>query len=471
MFRLVTVVLLLAVVQSADFTPRPWDGYRGIWYMNQPTGDAHRYKYSGGFATYPQWHLPMAVYAAAAHKTFFVLGGSNGNVSERQDALVHLVGYFDHRTREVSRPVRLLNKQTEDAHDNPVLSIDREGHLWVFSAAHGRSRPAYIHRSARPYDIADWELVSTTNFSYPQPWYLRVHDAFLFLHTLYRGNQRSLYTSRSTDGRRWTEPELLAHIDMGDYQISWPHQGRVATVFDMHPSQGRAGTGLNYRSNIYYLETADAGRTWTTADHTRVPLPVTATASPARILDSLSADRNVYLKDLAFDLDGRPVVLYLTSRGFMPGPASGPFTWSTARWTGAAWQHRPFTESDHNYDHGSLYLEPDGTWRVIAPTDAGPQPWGTGGDMVMWTSTDQGATWTRARTLTGGSARNHSYARKPLDAHPDFYTIWADGNPLEPSPSRIYFATRDGDVFVLPERMTGATARPARVGTVPSRGR
>lgn len=120
-------------------------------------------------------------------------------------------------------------------------------------------------------------------------------------------------------------------------------------------------------------------------------------------------------------------------------------------------------ESDHNYDHGSLYVEEDGLWRVIAPTDPGPQPWGTGGEMVMWTSRDQGASWTRARTLTSGSARNHSYARRPLHAHPDFYAIWADGNPLEPSASRIYFATRDGDVFVLPERMDAGMARPAAV--------
>ena len=377
---------------------------------------------------------------------------------------MHLVGYYDHRTHRVSRPVRLLNKQTEDAHDNAVLSIDRHGHLWVFSAAHGRSRPAYIHRSTKPYDIETWELVATTNFSYPQPWYLRAHDGFLFLHTLYRANQRSLYTSRSDDGRRWTDPELLAHIDMGDYQISWPHGERVATVFDMHPSRGRAGTGLNYRSNIYYLETPDAGRTWTTVQGARVPLPVTTIDNPARVLDSLSADRSVYLKDLAFDADGRPVVLYLTSRGFMPGPGSGPYTWLTARWTGEAWEHRALSESDHNYDHGSLYVEAGGTWRVIAPTDPGPQPWGTGGEMVMWTSTSQGATWMRTKTLTAASARNHSYARKPLDAHPDFYAIWADGNPLEPSASRIYFATREGDVFALPERMDGATASPERVG-------
>lgn len=29
------------------------DGYRGIWYANQPSGDEYKFKYSGGFATYP----------------------------------------------------------------------------------------------------------------------------------------------------------------------------------------------------------------------------------------------------------------------------------------------------------------------------------------------------------------------------------------------------------------------------------
>lgn len=454
---------LVLLLLFAGLTPQPWDGYRGIWYMNQPTGDEHRYKYSGGFATYPQWHLPIAVYAEKAQKTFFVLGGSNGRISERNDELVHLVGYFDHRTGEVARPVRLLNKRTEDAHDNPVLSIDAAGHLWVFSAAHGTSRPAYLHRSLKPYDIAAWEMIRNDNFSYPQPWFLPERGEFLFLHTLYRQGQRSLYTSRSRDGRAWSEPELLAHIDMGDYQISWPRGDRVATVFDVHPSQGRAGKGLNYRSNIYYLETADAGRTWRNVRGARVNPPLTEIRNPALVLDSLSQDRNVYLKDLDFDAAGRPVILYLTSKGYQPGPASGPFEWHTAQWTGRGWRHRKMGESDHNYDHGALYVEADGAWRVIAPTDPGPRPWGTGGEMVMWLSRDQGARWTRVKSLTARSTRNHSYARKPLNAHPDFYALWADGDPLRASKSVIYFATRAGEVYALPERMTGAAAKPERI--------
>ena len=451
---------LLASAAALLALSAPEPGYRGIWYMNEKVGGEYVYKYSGGFATYPQWHAPMAVHAPSVNRTFFVLGGSAGQISESGDRLIHVVGAFDHATGRVSRPIRLLDKQTDDAHDNPVLSIDGDGYLWVFSAAHGTTRPAYIHRSSRPYDIAAWELVETTNFSYPQPWYLHGRREFVFLHTRYRQGQRSLFVSRSPDGRAWSTPEMLAHIQMGDYQISWPHGDRVGTAFDMHPSSGRAGRGLNYRSNIYYLETPDAGRTWRTITGRSVTLPVTDVAHESRVLDSLAIDRSVYLKDLAYDGEGRPVILYLTSRGYRPGPESGPFAWATARWTGETWEHRSFVESDHNYDHGSLTIEADGHWRIVAPTDPGPQPFGAGGEMVLWVSRDQGTTWQRARTLTHGSTRNHGYARKPLGAVPGFYMLWADGDARRPSPSSIHFATRDGDVFTLPERVTSAWARP-----------
>ena len=447
-----------------DLTPRVADGYRGIWYMNQALKNEYVYKYSGGFATYPQQHVPIAIYAPAVRKTFFVFGGSAGNISEKNDELQHLVSYYDHVTGTVPRPVRLLQKRTEDAHDNPTLSIDAEGHLFVFSSAHGTSRPSYIHRSKKPYDISEWELVEKTNFSYTQPWYLPQSRRFLFLHTLYKNGQRTLNWKSSTDGRTWTASSLIAHMELGSYQVS-QRQGdtdRVVTAFDLHPNHGRPGTGLNYRTNIYYLETRDGGATWKTIDGKPVTLPLTKAENPALVRDYRAEDLNVYLKDIAFTAEGHPVILFLTSKGFDPGPKSAPFQWLTARWTGREWDYRKLTTSDHNYDHGSLYIETDGTWRVIAPTAPGPQPWGTGGDMEMWVSRDQGAKWEK-KTLTHDSRYNHTYARKPVNAQPDFYALWADGSPLQPTPSSLYFATKDGDVFRLPAHMTGATAKPERV--------
>src|SRR5437867_9242650 len=101
-----------------------------------------------------------------------------------------------------------------------------------------------------------------------------------------------------------------------------------------------------------------------------------------------------------------------------------------------------FARTLNNYDHGSLYVEEDGTWRIIAPTEPGPQPGNPGGEMVMWTSKERGKKWSRVSQLTHGSARNHTYARRPLNAHPDFYALWVDGNPRQPSESYMYFTNQ-----------------------------
>jgi len=49
-----------------------------------------------------------------------------------------MVSYYDHATGMVPKPTLLLDKQTDDAHDNPVISLDDEGYVWIFSTAHGR---------------------------------------------------------------------------------------------------------------------------------------------------------------------------------------------------------------------------------------------------------------------------------------------------------------------------------------------
>lgn len=445
---------------------QPDDGYRGIWYYNQPTRDEFRYKYSGGFATYPQQHAPIAIYCKAVEKTFFVYGGTTARAADDKQELLHMVSFYDHRTGRVPRPRILLNKRTEDAHDNPTLQVDDRGYLWIFSSAHGTGRPSYIHRSAQPWSIDEFNRVLVTNFSYTQPWYVP-DQGFLFLHTRYGGGKargikaaRCLFWMTSPDGTQWSEPEMLAGIELGDYQVSWRNAQRVATAFDFHP----VPTGLNTRANVYYLETADLGRTWRTVRGEPIKLPLTETNNPALAYDSRTDGRLVYLKDLNFDRQGRPVLLFLTSKGFEPGPANGPREWQTLRWTGSDWIRRPFTTSGNNYDHGSLYLEPDGTWRVIAPTETGPQPYNPGGEMVMWTSTDEGQSWTRSKQLTHNSPRNHTYARRPVDAHPDFYALWADGHGRQPSVSCLYFTNQRGDrVWRLPPTMPGDFAAPTPV--------
>jgi hypothetical protein len=158
------------------------------------------------------------------------------------------------------------------------------------------------------------------------------------------------------------------------------------------------------------------------------------------------------------------VILFLTAKSFDPGPQDVPRQWKTARWTGSAWEILDFTTSDHNYDYGAIYIEPDGLWRVIATTEPGPQPYMTGGDIVMWTSADQGHTWKKVKQLTHATRFNHTYPRKPVNARPDFYSLWADGDTTKPSESSLYFTDKEGTaVWKLPSMMTTDFAKPERM--------
>lgn len=432
------------------------DGYRGIWYSNQRQGDEYVYKYSGGMGTYCAKHRPLAIYAPEVDKTFFCYGGTE----EGARTLYHMVSYYDHKTGLVPRPTVLLDKETTDAHDNPVISIDDDGYLWIFSSSHGTSRPSYLSVSSRPYDISSFEHVLTTNYSYTQPFHLKGRG-FVFPHTVYVGGKRAIFFASSLDGRKWTEPRMLSLIEQGHYQICEPYNNKkIASAFNYHPE----GRGLNWRTNLYYMESDDLGVTWKTIDGRKLEIPLNSRDNAALVHDYESKNRNVYLKDLTFDKAGNPIILFVTSGGWRSGPVNDPRIWTTARWTGDGWDIQGSIRSDNNYDMGSLYVEGDGAWRLIAPTETGPQPYNPGGEVAMWTSNDQGHSWKKIKQLTSGSLFNHTYVRRPVNAHPDFYAFWADGNGRQPSESRLYFTNKSGDhVWRLPEKMNGEFAKPEQV--------
>jgi len=457
-------------------------GYRGIWYMNQPLQNEYRFKYSGGLGTYCAKHKPFAVYCEKVNKTFFCYGGTSEDSylkhdlttgADRKDlsgTLLHMVSYYDHATGKVPRPTILLDKQTKDAHDNPVIAVDDEGYLWIFSTSHGVSRPSYIHRSKEPCSIDEFEQVHATkiedgkevpmtNFSYMQAWHIRGRGFAAFFTRYNYPAARTACFATSPDGVRWSEWQRLAAIDQGHYQISTADSRKACTALNYHPK----GKGLNWRTNLYYIETADLGQTWRTAGREVVTLPLAMRDNNALVHDYEKEGLLVYLKDIRLDESGRPVILFITSRGYESGPEDGPRTWTTARWTGTAWDIRPITTSDNNYDMGSLYIETDGTWRIVAPTEPGPQAYNPGGEIAIWTSNNQGVTWRKARQITNNSPFNHTYVRHPVNAHDGFYAFWADGHGREPSASSLYFCTKAGDVFRLPSRMAEEFAQPEKV--------
>lgn len=447
------------------------NGYKGIWFelgQKSTYGD----KYSGGLGTYTVNHAPLAIYSPVVNKTFFTYGGTSGPLDRR---LLIMAAEYDHATHTVTKPTLVLDKTpVNDPHDNACISLDNDGFIWVFVSGRGTVRPGVTYRSAEPYSTDGFLRVSSTageNYTYPQVW----HDparGFIHMLTRYNGGQRELFYRTSPDGINWSAVTPFAQIQ-GHYQVSARNGNVVGTFFNRHP-----GGNVDERTDLYYMQTADFGQTWTNAAGTVLTLPLKTAANPARVKDYASLDRLMYGVDIAFDESGHPVLLYITSSNHQPGPAGEPRTMHTARWTGSEWVIRDFPPAatpvstvTHNYAAGSIWIS-GGTWKVIAPTGSQEalrtsypnRYWGAGGEVELWISTDQGLTWSKDRAVTENSPRNHDYIRKALNGTGRFVTFWGDGNPADFSESHLYFGNEEGTRFwELPYDMTTPTAKPVEV--------
>ena len=411
-FKSAQAVIVPETGPSVDGLSQTVDGYRGIWFTIGQSKSEYGDKYSGGLGTYTMKHIPMAVYSPEVDRTYFVYGGCPDT---GKAWLQCMVGCYDHRTGMLRKPRVVMDKGilgVSDPHDDPTVQIDKDGYIWVFVAGRANKRPGVRYRSSKPYDISSFEYVNESIMAYPQVMYDKDKGFFLFF-TRYDG-VRQLFWQTSQDGVEWTPYRKLASIKEGSesksghYQISNVFEGKLCTAFNRH-----INGSVDTRTNIYYLQSTDWGRTWTTADGTVVDVPVTDRHSVCELRDYQSQGRNCYIKDLNFDQAGNPVILYLTSDNHLTGPAGGVRQWHTLYWTGSGWEESLVTTSTHCYDSGSIWVE-NGQWTVIAPTDPGPQYWGTGGEMVRWTSVDEGKTWRKSLSLTSGSVSNQTYARRPL---------------------------------------------------------
>lgn len=435
------------------------DGYKPLWFTLGQESD-YGYKYSGGLGgTYTAKHNPVAIYAPEVDRTFFVFGGTTG---EKERHLLCMAGCYDHKTGMLSKPIVVFDKEkVNDPHDNAALSIDKQGYVWVFVSGRGRARMGHKYRSVKPYDISAFEHVQTREMTYPQPMYVEGSGFFHFF-TQYVG-VRQLFFETSPDGYTWSKISHLADIKgpgekhSGHYQISGHCGDRVVTFFSRH-----IDGNCDKRTNLYYLQTTDFGKTWTTADGKALAIPIRDADSPSRIVECESQGKNVYVKDVNFDEKGNPIALYVVSGGHRPGPQNGPREWYVSHWDGKAWKQHYITSSTHNYDMGSLWVE-GGLWRVIAPTGDGPFRWGAGGEVVAWESRNQGKKWKRAITYTKDSPRNHTYVRRPVNAKDPFYAMWTDGNPERITRCYLYFADSKGNVFRMPYKMKKDFARPEPV--------
>jgi len=427
------------------------DGYRGIWFT---LGQFSEYgdKYSGGLGTYTADHIPVAIYSKEVRKTFFVYGGTT-KADERH--LLIMISYFDHKTHKVPKPVIVYDKMgVNDPHDNASMSIDDSGYLWVFISGRGNTRPGLIFKSNKPYSIDTFEKILSEEMTYPQPWWIP-GEGFIFLFTKYTKG-RELYWKTSRDGKTWSADHKLSGMG-GHYQVSNMYGNKLVSVFNYHPDGN-----VDKRTNIYAIQTDDMGTTWKTIGGNLIKPPLSNPYNEALIKDYKAEQKLVYINDLNFDKDGNPVILAIISKNFQPGPLGDPREWTIIHWKNNQWNFHKVCESTHNYDMGSLYIEKD-CWKIIGPTEPGPQKYGTGGEIAVWISNDNGANWEKTTNLTKNSVRNNSYVRRPVNAQDDFYSFWADGDADKFSESHLYFTNKNGDkIWELPYIMKKDLFKPLK---------
>jgi hypothetical protein len=268
---------------------------------------------------------------------------------------------------------------------------------------------------------------------------------------------RELYFSTSEDGILWSSEQKLVSMG-GHHQVSGLLGSKLVTVFNYHP-----GGDNNRRTNLYLLQTEDMGVTWKTTDGKIVKIPVTDINSGALIKNYEAEGKLVYISDLKFDGEGNPVILVVLSKDFRPGPQGDPREWMIIRRNDDKWNFTRVCESTHNYDMGALVIDGN-EWKIIGPTEPGPQKSGTGGEVALWISRDNGKSWEKDHNITENSQKNHSFVRHPLNAHNDFYAFWTDGNAEKFSRSELYFTDKKcKKVWILPYDMKNDLERPVRI--------
>ena len=422
-------------------------GYRPIWFeLNQKY--AYGDKYSGALGTYTAKHHPLALYAAEVNKTFFVYGGTKSSESKH---LLCMIGEYDHASGMVSQPLVVCDKMgVDDPHDNPSILIDNEGYIWVFVSGRGRKRMGFKYKSKRPLSIDGFEKITSEEMTYPQP--KKTETGMFNFFTKYTG-VRQLYFEKSEKGTEWSADIMLAAIPeekgekSGHYQVSAQFQNKMGTFFNRHPNGN-----VDQRTDLYYLETIDKGNSWTNSNKAMITIPVTEKNSHSRVIDYASLKKNIYLKDMIFDSQGNPICLYIRSNGHEPGPENQPYEWCITQWNGLEWVTHLITQSDHNYDMGSLLFFEE-TLYLVGPTGIGPQKWGVGGELQLWKSEDLGKSWNKEKDLTQESLMNHSYVRKSENFKSPFAFFWANGDAHQFSKSELFFGNLEGEIWQLPYTM------------------
>ncbi|MCV2885527.1 BNR repeat-containing protein [Aestuariibacter sp. AA17] len=278
--------------------------YQGLWYeLPQYFGEDKVPKYSGAMGTATTKHRPLAIYSDKHNKTFFTYGGLD---PAKPSQMAIYVGCYNHSNKRLcSNPTLVTVKPNVlDQHDNASILIDKDGYIWVYVSGRNTSRPGLVYKSRYQGSISVFDQVTSTPypalFAYPQPWLTETNGKVL-LHTQYT-NGRELYITQNNTTTKM--------VKGGHYAISYTDGDRIVMAYNSH-----VNNHPDYRTNVYFMESFDGGRTWKNRFGDALPLPLEQFDSRAALRDGYrNTGYFTYLKDIKINQNGEAVVLFTVSK-------------------------------------------------------------------------------------------------------------------------------------------------------------
>ncbi len=304
-----------------------------------------------------------------------------------------MVACYDHDQGDWLGPVRVDCAPIRDGHAAPAIFVDSKGFLHTFSA-----RGAIRHcRSKRPEDITEWESAQLIgpqdkSLTYTYPVETPQGDLLLFYRLGGAGGNSPLVVSRSSDrSATWASPRILVDYGMnhgsGSVKIGDAvYDAQTARVHLVIKERDNTGPGVKWRAHycqydpaadsVFALNGANLGKT-----ASREALGKNDCLLPAAA-------------DMA--LAGGRVYLLMRPKGWILGKIED----------GRLAQRDLPTLQDAA--QAILCIPAKDDWRIYGYRKCEPTtPYPTQGNLLIWRSRDEGATWDQGQVLVDNAALDH----------------------------------------------------------------
>ena len=327
------------------------------------------------------------------------------------DTFEHRILYYDHDTKTWSSSVKIADCIEDDLHENPAMTIDNDGYIYVFYNDHDNMR---MKKSSNPEDITSWDsaIDPTDGYgTYPKT-FVDSSNTIYLLHMHHIGNSPdTLVLTKSTDGgSTWSTEDLIIDLD-NDY--AYVFKALIDSNDVIHLAFSIYDTSQSRRRDIFYMKSADGGNSWQKADGTSISIPAKEGDADKAYTGSNAFNQGF---DLVLDSNNYPIMAYSDAK-----------VYGIVRWTGSSWEsHSLGVSTDDEFNNIRLQVINDTTYRAWLFTDASIP--GRGGELQVWESTDNGVHWTKIRDVTKNSALLHRGVLIPADYTQEVEAIWNYGN-------------------------------------------